>query len=424
MSAVIIRNSFYNLLGMGLPIGVAFIAIPALIEALGPSRFGILTLIWAVVSYFGLFDLGLGRVMTQQVSASLALGDHERVRRVVGTSILLMLGLGVAGGLILGVTAPWMSVRIAGPQGAGEVYWALLWMALAMPFIVLTSGYRGLLEAFGRFGLVNAIRLPMGVFTFAGPLAVVLAGHSHLDAISAVLCVGRVLACGVHAVFAERTAPSATALAGLDRSLFKTLLSLGGWMSVSNVISPLLSYVDRFVVGFTVSTAAVAYYATPQEIILRLGVLPGAVAAALFPFFAARAASGDGSNNADDVKRYSLLMLVATAPVALFLSIWSKPLLAWWIDPAFAETSAQVLSVMAFAFAASAVAQVPFAMLQGRGRADITAKLHLVEFPIYVGLLYVLTSLFGPIGAAWAWSARIAGDMIVLYVLNHRTDLF
>ena len=60
----LLRHTAFNLIGLGAPLLVAVGTIPVLIHALGPARFGLLTLIWAVVSYFGLFDLGLGRALT------------------------------------------------------------------------------------------------------------------------------------------------------------------------------------------------------------------------------------------------------------------------------------------------------------------------------------------------------------------------
>jgi hypothetical protein len=48
----LLKHSVYNLLGLGLGLGLPLIAavftIPRLIEDLGESRFGILTIIWAL----------------------------------------------------------------------------------------------------------------------------------------------------------------------------------------------------------------------------------------------------------------------------------------------------------------------------------------------------------------------------------------
>lgn len=407
------------MLGLGLPLAIAVVAIPALISSLGEANFGILTIIWAVVSYFGLFDLGLGRAVTQQVATAVAAKRHHELGAIVGTSSLLMLALGLLSGMLMAGAAPLIANQLADQGHQAEVAGAFYWMALAMPAIVLTSGYRGILEAMGRFGIINIIRFPMGVFTFVGPLAAVWTGNARLDIIAAILCAGRVVACAIHAHFALRAVPDVHGHGAYDRALLRPLLGMGGWMSVSNIVSPLMSYIDRFMLGFAASAAAVAYYATPQELILRIGIVPGALAAVLFPMFAANTATAaPGQDDARHVWRYSLMIFVMMLPLTAGLMIFARPLLAMWISPDFSARAAAILQIMAVAALASGLAQVPYSMLQGQGRADITGKLHLAEFPIYVALLYVLVMHYGAEGAAWAWLLRITGDMVALYCLN------
>ena len=65
------RNTIWNMVGQGAPLLVALFAIPLLIKGMGTDRFGVLTLAWAVVGYFSLFDLGLGRALTKLVAEKL-----------------------------------------------------------------------------------------------------------------------------------------------------------------------------------------------------------------------------------------------------------------------------------------------------------------------------------------------------------------
>ncbi|NJS13253.1 MAG: oligosaccharide flippase family protein [Sphingopyxis sp.] len=318
----------------------------------------------------------------------------------------------------MALAAPWIADKLAAPDDVAEVSNAFYWMAAAMPAIVLTSGYRGILEAMGRFGVVNLIRFPMGVFTFAGPLAVIWTGHTSLDLITAVLGVGRVVACAVHGLFALRAVPGLIGHGRVDQALLRPLLGMGGWLSVSNIVAPLMNYIDRFMLGFLVSATAVAFYATPQELILRIGIIPGALAAVLFPLFAASSADAEQARNAGlYVRRYSLLIFVIMLPITIGLLIFAHPVLALWISPDFAQEAALTLQIMAVAALASGLAQVPYTMLQGQGRADITGKLHLAEFPLYVALLYLLVLHYGAVGAAWAWLLRIVVDLLALYWL-------
>lgn len=411
------RHSFFNLMGLGLPLIFAVIAIPVLIRALGVEAFGVLTIIWAVVSYFGLFDLGLGRALTQQVAICVAADDMPQLERVVGTALTLMLGLGGVSGVAMAAAAPWLARRMVDAAVQPDVTCALWWMAATMPAIVLTTGFRGMLEAVGRFGLVNAIRLPMGIFTYAAPVAVVWAGASSLAAISAVLCVGRILAAVVHGYFSLRALPRDASSICFERAHVASLFTMGGWITVTNIVSPIMNYADRFFIGVIASAQTVAFYATPQELVLRIGIIPTAITSVLFPSFASIMARDAKGELRSQLIRYTLVIAGILAPVTLIL-IWSaRPLLTAWISVDFAAGATGILQIMAVAALCSGLAQVPFTMLQSRGRADQTAKLHLIQLPLYLGLLVVLVERWGAIGAAATWLTRIALDMAAMFYL-------
>src|SRR5205085_6969873 len=63
------------------------------------------------------------------------------------------------------------------------------------------------------------------------------------------------------------------------------LFRFGGWYTISNLLSPLMVSMDRFLVGMFLSVTSVAYYATPYEVVTKLQVFPNAVTGVLFPAF-------------------------------------------------------------------------------------------------------------------------------------------
>jgi hypothetical protein len=63
------------------------------------------------------------------------------------------------------------------------------------------------------------------------------------------------------------------------------------------------------------------------------------------------------------------------------------------------------------------LATIPFALIQGTGRADITGKLHLLELPFYLAGVWYLTIHFGIVGTAVAWLLRVTADCILLFLL-------
>src|SRR6267154_2533168 len=105
-SRLLARNTVWNLVGSGAPMLVAVFCIPILVSDLGKDRFGVLALAWALVGYASLFDLGLGRALTQLVARKLGAGEEREIPTLVWTSLLLMLLLGVAGSATVFVISP------------------------------------------------------------------------------------------------------------------------------------------------------------------------------------------------------------------------------------------------------------------------------------------------------------------------------
>ena len=147
-------NALWNLAGQLAPIAIALVALPPLIHALGIDRYGFLTLAWVLVGYASLFDLGLSRAMTRLVAHRLAEQDAAGARHVGAVATTFMLAFGAASGVLLGVCAGpivdgWLKVPLALHQEAIHAVWLL---AAAMPVVLLTSAYRGYIEAYQAFG--------------------------------------------------------------------------------------------------------------------------------------------------------------------------------------------------------------------------------------------------------------------------------
>ena len=63
-----LKNIAWNLAGLGGPLIVAALTVPALIRMIGMERFGLLALAWGLIGFAGIFDLGIGRATTQTIS--------------------------------------------------------------------------------------------------------------------------------------------------------------------------------------------------------------------------------------------------------------------------------------------------------------------------------------------------------------------
>jgi O-antigen/teichoic acid export membrane protein len=414
------RNIFWNLLGAGAPLLVAIVAIPLLIEGLGIMRFGVLTITWMVVGYFSLFDLGLGRALTKLVAEKLGKGLDKEIPNLFWTALLLMLVLGVLGGLFIATLSSWLVSDVLNIPSdlQHETLVAFYLLAASIPIIISSTGLQGVLEAHQRFGLVNAVRIPLGVSTFLGPVLALSFSHS-LVPVVAVLVIARLLSWFAFAALCLHVEPALRHSVSIDKEMFKPLISFGGWMTVSNIISPFMVNMDRFLIGATLTMTAVSYYATPYEVVSRLLIVPGALMGVMFPAFATTLMHdrGHAASLYSKTIKYIFLLLF---PAVLLIVMFAREGLNLWLGNEFADNSSLVLQILAMGVFLNAHANVPFGLVQSAGRPDLTAKLHLVELPFYLLLLWGLLSAYGIVGVALAWLLRVAVDTTALFVMANR----
>lgn len=414
------RSAIYNLVGHLGPLLAALFAIPVLIERLAAERFGFLSLAWVLVGYVGLLDLGLGRALTRVVAERTGTSREAGLAGLARAVYALLTGLGLLLGALLFAFSPWLctSVLRVPVHMQAEATLALRILAACLPFVTLGSALRGLLEARHHFGWVNAIRLPLGVLSFVLPMLVALVTVD-LAMVCLSLAALRVIGMAAHLFACRRSAPLLVSTGAPDWEGVREMFGYGAWLTVSNLVGPLLVYLDRFVIGALATLAAVAFYTAPYEVVTRLWLLPAALSGVLFPAFSASHAT-DPARVRKMYRTAVLAILLSVLPVALLGALFAEYWLTAWLGAEYAAQGARVAQILCAGIVVNSLAYVPFTLLQASGRADLAAKAHLFELPVYLAMLALLVSMAGIEGAAWAWALRCVLDAVILSVLAQR----
>jgi len=177
---------------------------------------------------------------------------------------------------------------------------------------------------------------------------------------------------------------------------------------------------DRFLIGAMVSMSAVAYYATPYELVTKLLIIPGALVGVMFPAFSA-SFSQDRARTAALYSRCVKYVFLILFPAVLLTVGLAQNGLTLWLGADFAQHSSRVLQWLAVGVFLNSLAAVPFTLVQGVGRPDLTAKLQLIELPAYLLTLWCLVAARGVEGAAIVWTARVGVDALILFVMARRS---
>lgn len=401
--------------GSATPMLVGIGTIPYIYQQIGIERIGVLTIVWALIGYFSIFDFGLGRAITQRTASLISHQTLKQKTKTATTGVFLTLLIGIVGSLV-----GFAAIELAGVNWINstknlhdEIHSSFLLACLAIPATTVTAGFRGILEGEQRFKSVNILKFILGLSNFLSPVASIVLFGPRLDYIVGSLVLARYIILGAHYFNVKATIRNFRENLSLEES--KHLFTFGGWMTLSNIISPLMVVADRFMIANVLGAAVVAYYTIPADLMLRLLVLPAAITIALFPVFSKDLSERNYTNSLSLYRKSMKIIFLIMGAIAAGIVIGADFGLEIWLGPEFAERSSAVVSVLAIGILFNSVAQIPHAYIQAAGDSRSTALIHLFESVIYLPSLYVLLQLYGILGAAIAWMLRALLDLFLLH---------
>lgn len=400
--------------GAVVPALVMLLTVPLIRAQLDLDMFAAFTVMLSAVGLLAALDGGLGRASTYFVRLALTRGDGSRVVvvfqgvLVVGLIFSVVLGLAVGIGLCI---ASGRALAIAKP--------ALLILACFSPIFVAGSLLRGFLEAQQNFGRSTALQLSHGAFIGIAPVLLFsISDDLRLFAWTVglarlVLTLALLQSCGL----ANRRI---LAMSSKTRTHAARVFDYSKWLFISNLIGLTIIFADRFFVASVFSSAIIAAYVLPMEVIGRLQILIAAFCSVLFPRLVGRSAatpavSGQLLANAQG------LVLCCAALAGSAVALVADPLMSWWLGSALAGDAARVLVVGVVGAGLMASAALAMLYLNSRGLTRPLALLHAMEMPAYIALLY-FAARSGSINSMLSvWVLRLSADAIGMSVICRRT---
>lgn len=405
------KNTLLNIAGALIPILISLVTVPLYLSLIGEARYGILAIIWLLLGYYGVFTLGFGRAIANQV-AKMPEGSHEELNNLFWTALLTITIVGLIGGVTLFmVGSVYFDQSIKMPVDLRpEVIIALPWLILAVPVNTASAVLIGALEGRERFGVVNIIGVSSVALSQLVPLLIALTWGAHLSGLVGAVTISQLLGAIILFTACIKLIP----ILGqpvLKLTYVKRLFNYGGWVTITTVVSPLLTIIDQFIISTKLGVTVLPVYNIPYNLVTRLSILPLGLSRSLFPRF-----SMLQKEAAQSLSYPVSLTLAAIMTPAITLSlIILRPFLNLWIGSDLAQDAAPVGEILLIGIWVNGMANIPYIFLQGQGRPDLPAKFHLIELPIYITILISAIAVWGVIGAAWSWTIRVFIDMCLLF---------
>ena len=406
------RNTIINMAGGVAPVLISLATIPLYLHKIGDARYGVLAIVWLLVSYFGLFDLGLPRAIANQM-AKLQTEPAEQRERTFWTALALNGSLGVIGGAALyGVLHLAFGAVFRVPSTLKpELFPTLPWIALTIPIAAMSGTLTGSLEGLSRFGPLNAIQVGGTILTQAVPLSVAYLHGPSLAWLVPSVVLARLISVIPLAWVAARLVPLFRPRRP-SREKIRALLSYGTSVTVSNAVMMLLDVADRLLIGAILGAKSVTYYTVPYGFVSRLNVVPESLSRSLFPLL-----SHEGHAEGSRLATQALRGLAAIVTPVIILGIFlMRPFLTVWVGASIANSCFGVGELILVGAWVNGICSVPFVQLQAQSRPQVMARFYLIEAVPYLALLWLGLRSFGIVGAAAVWSLGMFVKVVILFL--------
>jgi O-antigen/teichoic acid export membrane protein len=415
-SVLLARNATLNFATNCWTLVVLVVAMPKLVHYLGDTSFGLFSIAWVTIGYLTFLDVGVNRAATKFISEHLAEEDRESVCKILRTSIFANASMGAAGGVAIALLSPFLIHSVFKISGGLEdqARWTFYAVSLSVPVLLLQGVFRAALSSFQRFDWINVVDALVTGTQWLAAGALAWKGYGVALVVFATV-LARMAGTLIYGILVFRLLPDLRLFHAQNLHGLSKLLRFGSWVTVSQLVGPLLVYLDRVLIASFVSLAAVTLYTVPFEAMARLRIIPTALVGTLYPAFSERS-TADHRQQLDRLYersvRYLILLLL---PGTLYLLVLGTDLFGIWMGPAFAQQTSTVVQILALGVLVNALAPVPYNLLQALGRPDLTGKFHLIELPVYILICVLLIPRWGIAGAALASTARFLLDSALLF---------
>jgi O-antigen/teichoic acid export membrane protein len=327
------------------------------------------------------------------------------------TALVLNAGFGVIGGLILYSLGHLFFAQFhIAPEIRDEVNAAMPWIACAVPLATVTAVFTGALAGREQFGPLNAAQfVGMLIFQIA-PLIAAIVFKPELQYVIPAAIIGSAVSLLVLVAVVYRAFPLSFSV-GPDRRCIKPLFSYGAWVTVSNLIFPLLDSIDRLLIGRVLGAQAVTWYQVPLTLAVRAKIVPGVFSRTLFPRLSAIETQDAVALSVSATRGLTILM----TPPIVFGIFLMHPFLMVWLGPVFAANSTSVGEALLIGVWINAIAHIPGTHLAAIRRPDLVAAFHAAQLVPYIVALWWALQHFGLVGAALVFSLRYVAETALLF---------
>lgn len=411
----------YCVIALNMIVGITYT--PFLIRMLGQSEYGLYSIVYSVISYLTVMDMGFGNAIVIYTTRFINQGNKEKQDKLHGMFMVIYCIIGVIASII-GIILYFNVNLLFGNSmtdveiSKARIMMLILTFNLAMTFPLSIFG--NIIVAHEKFVISKAIKIIQIIIQPLIMIPLLLMGYKAI-AMVVVLTIVNLLCLSLNAIVAIKKLDVKIKFKGFDLKLLKEIFAYSFFIFLNEVINRINWSVDQFILGAIVGTVATAVYSVAGQLNNMYMNFSTAISNVLLPQVT-KMEDNKASNKeftAIFIKtgrlQYILMALIITGFV-LFGQIFVN----WWAGPGY-ENTYYIACILMIPITIPLIQNIGLSILQAKNLYKYRTIIFFGIAILNIALSIPLTKLYSGIGAAIGTAiSLILGQGIILNIYYHK----
>jgi O-antigen/teichoic acid export membrane protein len=337
-----------SLLGYAVPMVISIVTTPIILNALGISAYGLVSLVNVIIGYLTVMDMGLDLPITKYLAEDRAKVDNDSANRMLNNALQLYFIIGIVGMLVIILTSNFFAYRVfkvpndmlseavkvfqlAGIGFLGSV--AMSWgraVSMGVQRFEITHGVSIFTNIAGLFLGLWMIHLGYGVvgFVFMRVLLSLFAGIGYW-------------------LFARHLLPFYRFKLGFHRETLLRVREYIGYGAFNRLVGGLVSGLDKTLISAWLGVAAAGIYSMPFMLVSSLGYMISYMLGFLLPISSELHSTGEIEKLKEIFTRSTRFISALTSMVFIPILIFGDLFITLWVGPEIGYKTRHILTLLA-----------------------------------------------------------------------------
>jgi O-antigen/teichoic acid export membrane protein len=398
----LISGSIYNYCGQIYIMALTIAAIPFIVHRLGAELYGVVALVQTISGLSGFVNLGIGRALTKYVAELYCKNEAERISRLFQTAWFTSIVSGTIAMMALVLPGKLIGTTLLKGVSESKINYefAMIAAAIGLLLSLLNEAVASIPNACQRFDVLNIINITSCTFRYMGSVVAVRFGGSAREVLI-INIAASLLSVSLMGICNKKLIPGLSYIPRFDWSSFKKLFAFSAPLLLSGISATVLARLDRIILAYYLPIIAISYYSLPYSLVERVSGGVGNITSVVFPFASELSAKNTWEKIRDLYLRSMRIMMLATLPIIICITMLANDILTQWLGPEFALNGRRVMIILGFASLVNAASAVPTVLCQGVGKPWLPAKYSIITSVLNVMANLILIPKYGIEGAAF-----------------------